>query len=116
MFDEYGYYDSGWYGAYGDAEFSTNYSYDGAYGGYGYDYGYYDAGYYGYMWANVIAIDMASVFKKAPNGFLDEGVGRRLRKEIYGVGHTRDVSESVEVFLGRPRSMDPFLEYVGIKK
>jgi Zn-dependent oligopeptidase len=76
----------------------------------------YDAGYYGYMWAKVIAIDMASVFKKAPNGFLDEGVGRRLRNEIYGVGHTRDVGESVEAFLGRPRSMDPFLEYVGIKK
>jgi len=76
----------------------------------------YDAGYYGYMWANVIAIDMASVFKAAPGGFLDEGVGRRLRNEIYGVGHTRDVGDSVEAFLGRPRSMDPFLEYVGIKK
>ena len=76
----------------------------------------YDAGYYGYMWAKVIAIDMASVFKAAPNGFLDDGVGRRLRKEIYGVGYTRDVSESVEAFLGRPRSIEPFLEYVGIKK
>jgi thimet oligopeptidase len=76
----------------------------------------YDAGYYGYQWAKVLAIDMASVFKAAPGGFMDEKVGRRLRDEIYGVGHTRDVVESVEKFLGRPRSQEPYLEYVGIKK
>jgi len=76
----------------------------------------YDAGYYGYLWAKVMAIDMASEFKKAPGGFLDETVGRRLRDEVYGVGNTRDVAVSVEKFLGRPRSQEPFLEYVGIKK
>lgn len=76
----------------------------------------YDAGYYGYQWAKVLAIDMASVFKSAPGGFMDEKVGRRLRDEIYGVGHTRDVGESVEKFLGRPRSQEPYLDYVGIKK
>lgn len=76
----------------------------------------YDAGYYGYLWAKVMAIDMASVFKSAPGGFLDEKVGLRLRHEVYGVGHTRDVGESVEKFLGRPRSQEPFLDYVGIKK
>ncbi len=76
----------------------------------------YDAGYYGYLWAKVMAIDMASAFKEAPDGFFDEKVGRRLRDEIYGVGHTRDVGESVEKFLGRPPSQQPFLDYVGIKK
>jgi len=76
----------------------------------------YDAGYYGYLWSKVLACDMASVFKSAPGGFLDEKVGRRLRDEIYGVGNTRDVAESVEIFLGRPRSQEAFLEYVGIKK
>ncbi|HNC23037.1 MAG TPA: M3 family metallopeptidase, partial [Opitutaceae bacterium] len=75
----------------------------------------YDAGYYGYLWAKVMAIDMASVFKAAPNGFLDETVGRRLRDEVYGKGDTRDVGDSVELFLGRKRSMKPFLDYVGIK-
>jgi thimet oligopeptidase len=59
---------------------------------------------------------MASIFQAAPGGFLDEKVGRRLRDEIYGVGNTRDVARSVEIFLGRPRSQEPFLEYVGIKK
>jgi thimet oligopeptidase len=76
----------------------------------------YDAGYYGYMWAKVLATDMASIFKSAPGGFLDEKVGRRLRDEIYGVGNTRDVAQSVEIFLGRPRSQEPFLVYVGIRK
>jgi thimet oligopeptidase len=76
----------------------------------------YDAGYYGYLWAKVLALDMASEFKKAPDGFLDAKVGRRLRDEIYAVGNTRDVAESVEKFLGRSRSQEPFLEYVGIKK
>ena len=76
----------------------------------------YDAGYYGYLWSKVIAIDMASEFKKAPGGFLDAKVGRRLRDEVYGKGNTRDVAESVEKFLGRKRSQEPFLEYVGIKK
>jgi thimet oligopeptidase len=76
----------------------------------------YDAGYYGYLWSKVMAIDMASEFKKAPDGFLDIGVGRRLRDEVYAIGDTRDVAESVEKFLGRPRSMKPFLEYVGIKE
>lgn len=76
----------------------------------------YDAGYYGYQWAKVLALDMASAFKSAPGGFMDEKTGRRLRDEVYGVGHTRDVTESVEKFLGRPRSQDAYLEYVGIKK
>ena len=76
----------------------------------------YDAGYYGYLWAKVMAIDMASVFKAAPGGFLDEQVGMRLRNEVYGKGNTRDVGDSVEVFLGRKRSSEPFLEYVGVKK
>ena len=75
----------------------------------------YDAAYYGYLWSKVMAIDMASVFKAAPGGFLDQKVGRRLRDEVYGVGNTRDVAQSVEIFLGRPRSQQPFLDYVGIK-
>ncbi len=76
----------------------------------------YDAGYYGYLWAKVLALDMASEFKKSPAGFLDEKIGRRLRDEIYAVGNTRDVGESVDKFLGRPRSQRPFLEHVGIKE
>jgi thimet oligopeptidase len=74
----------------------------------------YDAGYYGYAWADAIAADMATVFEKAPNGYFDKEAGRRLRKEIYEVGDSRDVNISIEKFLGRPRSLEPFLRKLGI--
>jgi thimet oligopeptidase len=75
----------------------------------------YDAGYYGYAWADAIAADMASVFQKSQNGFLDTTVGRRLRDDIYAVGNSRDVTDSVERFLGRKQSLQPFLKKVGIE-
>jgi thimet oligopeptidase len=76
----------------------------------------YDAGYYGYAWADSIAADMATVFKAAPGGFLDPGIGMRMRQEIYSQGDSRDVSISIEDFLGRPRSNGPFLRRLGIQE
>ena len=73
----------------------------------------YDAGYYGYAWADAIAADMATVFENAPDGYYDQAVGRRLREEIYSMGNARDVNESIEKFLGRPRSIEPFLKKIG---
>lgn len=75
----------------------------------------YDAGYYGYAWADSISADMATVFEAAPDGFLDRGAGMRMREEIYSRGDTRDVSVSIERFLGRPRSVGPFLRKLGIQ-
>lgn len=74
----------------------------------------YDAGYYGYAWADAIAADMATVFQRAPQGYFDIGAGRRLRKEIYEVGDSRDIQVSIEKFLGRKQSIDPFLKKIGI--
>ncbi len=76
----------------------------------------YGAGYYGYAWADAISADMATVFEKSPDGFLDVNAGMRLRKEIYEVGDSRDVNISIEKFLGRPRSLNPFLKKLGIDK
>src|SRR5207245_1655348 len=64
----------------------------------------YDAGYYGYAWADAIAADLATVFQKAPKGYLDEAAGLRLRHDIYEPGSSREVGESVEKFLGRKQS------------
>jgi thimet oligopeptidase len=75
----------------------------------------YDAGYYGYAWADAIAADMATVFEKAKNGYLDKQAGMKLRKEIYAEGNSRDVSISIEKFLGRPQSIQPFLKRIGIE-
>jgi thimet oligopeptidase len=76
----------------------------------------YDAGYYGYAWADAIAADLATVFEQSPRGYFDEQAGRRLRDEIYAPGDSRDVNVSIEKFLGRPRSLEPFLKQVGITK
>ena len=74
----------------------------------------YDAGYYGYAWADAIAADMATVFEKSSRGYFDADTGRRLREEIYAPGDSREVSESIEKFLGRPQSIQPFLKSIGM--
>ena len=74
----------------------------------------YDAGYYGYAWADAIAADMATVFEKARDGYLDKQAGMKLRREIYEPGDSRDVNESIEKFLGRKQSIEPFLKKIGI--
>ncbi len=75
----------------------------------------YGAGYYGYAWADAIAADMATVFEKSPDGYFDKTAGMRMRKEIYEVGDSRDVNVSIEKFLGRPRSLEPFLKKIGVE-
>jgi thimet oligopeptidase len=74
----------------------------------------YDAGYYGYAWADAIAADMATVFEKAKDGYLDNQAGLKLRREIYEPGDSRDVNVSIEEFLGRKQSVQPFLKKIGI--
>jgi thimet oligopeptidase len=75
----------------------------------------YDAGYYGYAWADAIAADMATVFEKAQGRYLDRAAGLKLRREIYEQGDARDVSLSIEKFLGRKQSVEPFLKKIGVK-
>ena len=76
----------------------------------------YDAGYYGYAWADAIAADMATVFENSPDGYYDIATGRRMRDEIYSQGDSRDVNISIEKFLGRPRSIEPFLKKIGAQR
>lgn len=75
----------------------------------------YSAGYYGYAWADAISADMATIFEQAPNGYFDKEIGMRLRKEIYEPGDSRDVNISIEKFLGRPRSLQPFFKQIGMQ-
>ncbi|MCA1657708.1 MAG: Zn-dependent oligopeptidase, partial [Verrucomicrobiaceae bacterium] len=74
----------------------------------------YDAGYYGYAWADAIAADMATVFESAKDGYLDKQAGMRLRRDIYEPGDSREITESIERFLGRKQSVQPFLKKIGI--
>jgi thimet oligopeptidase len=74
----------------------------------------YDAGYYGYAWADAIAADMATVFESAKERYLDKQAGMRLRRDIYEPGDSREITESIEKFLGRKQSVQPFLKKIGI--
>lgn len=76
----------------------------------------YDAGYYGYAWSDAISADMATVFEHAPDRYLDKDAGMRLRREIYEPGGSRDVDISIEKFLGRERSLKPFLDELGVQQ
>ncbi len=73
----------------------------------------YDAGYYGYLWSDVYAQDMFSVFKA--DGVLSPAVGRRYRTEILEKGSSRDEMDSLKAFLGRAPSEEPFLEKIGLR-
>src|SRR5260370_37321191 len=64
----------------------------------------YDAGYYGYAWADAIAADLATVFEKAKDAYLDSQAGMKLRPEVYGTGDPRARNVSIEKFLGRKQS------------
>jgi thimet oligopeptidase len=72
----------------------------------------YASGYYGYAWADVMAADMFSFFKK--NGLMNRELGKKLRQEIYEPGSSRDENASLEAFLGRPLSTQSFFENLGL--
>ncbi|SPE25881.1 Thimet oligopeptidase [Burkholderiales bacterium] len=65
----------------------------------------YEAGLYSYMWSQVLALDMLSVFH---GNLLDAAVGRRYRHIILESGGSRPPQELVEEFLGRKPSSDAF--------
>ncbi|KAH7885032.1 hypothetical protein F5I97DRAFT_1810510 [Phlebopus sp. FC_14] len=79
-------------------------------GTFGHIVGGYDAGYYGYTYSLVFAADMyATVFKKAP---LDPNLGKLYRDKILLVGGSREETESLEDFLGRPPNPEAFIEEI----
>lgn len=77
---------------------------------FGHIFGGYDAGYYGYAWADSLAADLASVFRKSPKGFFDSELGIKLRKEIYERGDSRKAEDSLKQFLKREPSSESFLD------
>ncbi|HEX4925373.1 MAG TPA: M3 family metallopeptidase, partial [Bdellovibrionales bacterium] len=73
----------------------------------------YDAGYYGYLWSEVYAQDMFTVFKE--KGLLDASTGARYRSIILEKGNMKEPLDLVREFLGREPSPAAFYEKLGIK-
>ena len=81
--------------------------------GFGHLMGGYDAGYYGYLWSDVYAQDMFTVFEKA--GLLNPKVGGRYRKIILEEGDVYPADKLIAEFLGRKPNNKAFFKHLGIK-
>jgi thimet oligopeptidase len=73
----------------------------------------YDAGYYGYLWAEVFADDMFSLFTQ--KGVMDAELGRRYREAILAPGRSEEPDRLLERFLGRKPTNEAFLRKLGIQ-
>jgi thimet oligopeptidase len=69
--------------------------------------------YYGYLWAEVYAQDMFTVFKQ--NGLTDTDTGVRYRNLILANGTQQDIEEAVEAFLGRPSNNEAYIKSLGLE-
>ena len=68
--------------------------------------------YYGYLWAEVYAQDMFTLFEK--NGLTDTETGIRYRQLILANGTQHDMEEAVEEFLGRPSNNKAYIKSLGL--
>jgi thimet oligopeptidase len=71
----------------------------------------YEAGYYSYLWSELIAADLFSVFEKT--GVMNAETGARYRDLILAPGRSYDEAAQVEKFLGRPAAEEAFLKSIG---
>jgi thimet oligopeptidase len=70
----------------------------------------YSAIYYTYMWSLSLAKDMLTPFTK--DGLMDKNIATRYRRFVLEPGGSKDASELVEQFLGRPFQFDAFEKWL----
>lgn len=68
---------------------------------------------YGYLWSEVYAQDMFTLFQK--NGLRNTETGMRYRKLILANGGQRDIDEAVAEFLGRPTNNKAYIMSLGLE-
>ncbi|HVJ64517.1 MAG TPA: M3 family metallopeptidase [Bdellovibrionota bacterium] len=73
----------------------------------------YDAGYYSYLWADVYASDMFTMFEKGK--LLNATVGGKYRKSVLESGNMRDANVLLKEFLGRDANPNAFYKRLGLK-
>ncbi|HUG39478.1 MAG TPA: M3 family metallopeptidase [Longimicrobiales bacterium] len=69
----------------------------------------YAAGYYGYMWADVLTADAAEAFRKAPGGFYDRELAKKLVEHLFAPRNSVDPAEAYRAFRGRDARMEALL-------
>ena len=72
----------------------------------------YSAAYYGYLWSEVYAADMFSIFEE--NGVLNPDTGYRFRESIFEKGGGENPMDLVKDFLGREPDNAAFLKKQGM--
>eukprot|EP00753_Platysulcus_tardus_P006635 PLAT1438.1.p1 GENE.PLAT1438.1~~PLAT1438.1.p1 ORF type:complete len:715 (+),score=348.86 PLAT1438.1:54-2147(+) len=74
----------------------------------------YESLYYGYLWSEVYAADMFSVFRDGGD-ILDPALGARYRSAILQPGGSKDSMDLLRDFLGREPKPDAFLSQLGLE-
>jgi Zn-dependent oligopeptidase len=69
----------------------------------------YDAGYYGYLWSEVYAYDLFSLFKK---GCFDSNVGKKLRDQLLTQASMKNGLQLLEDVLGRKPETTSFFHEI----
>lgn len=69
----------------------------------------YGAGYYGYMWSEVLALDMLSIFG---DSLMNPAIGKRFRDTILSQGGQQYAKDMVKNFLGREPSNEAFFQEI----
>ncbi len=72
----------------------------------------YGAGYYGYLWSEVYAKDIFSVFRQ--NGVFDQSTASLLREKILARGGTEKAAVMIRDFLGREPGNKAFINDMGL--
>ena len=73
----------------------------------------YGAGYYAYFGAEVLDHDAFQWFRE--NGGLTRENGQIFRDKILSIGHSRDLAAAYREFRGKEPSVEPLLEFRGLK-
>lgn len=70
----------------------------------------YQAGYYGYLWSEVFADDLHSLFQSSKFKLMDSKLGQKYRSLILEVGGTEEPLQMMKSFLGREPSNKAFMK------
>ena len=74
----------------------------------------YAAGVYSYLWADVMAADVAEAFERAPGGMYDAETAERYLRTILSVGHRVPADEAFRSFMGRDPDPGALLRRFGL--